>query len=112
MQVEAHAKINIGLIVRERGENGLHPLESYMALIGLCDLLDIAIEEADEFSISIERSVPYLEDGHMDLMEKAARIFSERFSQPFRITVRIEKRIPSKAGLGGGSADAAAVLRG
>ena len=111
MEIKAYAKINIGLAVGKRGEDGLHSLESYMALIDLYDTLCIEIEDADELSVSIERSKPYLEDGAKDIMEKCAQVFSRRFSRTFRLSVRIEKRIPSKAGLGGGSADAAAILR-
>ena len=111
MEIKAYAKVNIGLAVGSRGENGLHSIESYMALIDLHDTLEISVVEAPVLSVSIERDVPYLAPGSKDLMEKAAEVFSRRFSRTFALSVRICKRIPSKAGLGGGSADAAAVLR-
>ena len=111
MVAEAYAKINIGLIVGERMEDGYHEIESYMALIDLCDVLDMRIEPSSSLSVSISRDVSYLEDGGRDLIEKAAAVFSSRFSITFALSVDLKKRIPVRAGLGGGSADAAAVLR-
>ena len=111
MRLEAYAKVNIGLIVGGRRPDGYHDIESYMALVDIRDTIDAEIRPSKSLSVEIESSVPYLEDGTMDLMEKAARIFSERFSLPFSLSLRIDKRIPSQAGLGGGSADGAAVLR-
>ncbi len=111
MRLKAYAKVNIGLIVGGRRPDGYHEIESYMALVDLSDTIDAEIRPSSVLSVDIERSVPYLEEGSVDLMEKAARIFSERFSLPFSLSLRIDKRIPSQAGLGGGSADAAAILR-
>lgn len=111
MRLEAYAKVNIGLIVGGSRPDGYHDIESYMALVDLHDRIDAEIRPSSVLSVDIERNVPYLEEGAMDLMEKAARIFSERFSLPFSLSLRIDKRIPSQTGLGGGSSDAAAVLR-
>ena len=111
MKTEAFAKINIGLIVGKKGDDGLHDIESYMALIDLHDTLDIEIEDGKPFSVSIERDIPYIKDGEEDLMEKSARLFALYSGKSFKLKIKIEKKIPSKAGLGGGSADAAAVLR-
>lgn len=111
MEEKAYAKINIGLSIGGREKDGLHSLESYMALIDLYDSLDISIEPSSSLSVSIHPDREYLAEGEEDIMERCARIFSERFSLPFHLSIRIRKRIPPRAGLGGGSADAAAVLR-
>ena len=80
MRLEAYAKVNIGLIVGGSRPDGYHDIESYMALVDLHDRIDAEIRPSSVLSVDIERNVPYLEEGTMDLMEKAARIFSERFS--------------------------------
>lgn len=104
----AHAKVNIGLIVGKRRPDGYHDLETYMARIGMADLLELEIVPSDSLSITLEGN-DYLQGGE-DLMEKAARAFSAWWGINFSLSVRIEKRIPLEAGLGGGSSDAACVL--
>lgn len=110
-QVKAYAKVNIGLRVLERREDGYHPLRTVFHLISLHDLLTINIEPSDTLSVRIEGNEEYLPEGATDLMEKAARVFSRESGIVFSIRIRIEKHIPSQAGLGGGSSDASAVLR-
>ncbi len=107
---KAYAKINIGLIVNGMRPDGYHDIDTYMAAIDLHDTLDIDIRPGDCFSCTIRGNEGYLDRGP-DLMEKAARIFSEETGYLFSIDINIDKRIPVKAGLGGGSSDAAAVLR-
>ena len=108
MRVRAYAKVNIGLLVGDRRADGYHELETYMAKVGLFDELEVSIRPARELSVTLEGN-DYLPQGE-DLMEKAARLFSRHWGISFHLSVRIEKHIPLQAGLGGGSADAAAVL--
>ena len=79
MRLEAQAKINIGLIVGGRRPDGYHEIESYMALVDLSDTIDAEIRPSSVLSVDIERSVPYLEEGSVDLMEKGlAAEYGER----------------------------------
>lgn len=107
--LKAYAKINIGLRVLEKREDGYHDIDSYFHLIDLYDEIHPVLEKSDKTSVVITGNDGYLEKG-MDIMEKAARAFSERTGISFHLSLEISKRIPSKAGLGGGSSDGAAVL--
>ena len=109
MKLEAAAKINIGLIVGGKRRDGYHDIETIMVRIPLADIIHAECRASSAFSVEIAGNRGYLKGG-MDLMEKAARIFSEAASIPFSLSLSIEKRIPAEAGLGGGSSDAAAVL--
>ncbi|MBA3263432.1 MAG: 4-(cytidine 5'-diphospho)-2-C-methyl-D-erythritol kinase [Thermoleophilaceae bacterium] len=101
----AYAKLNLMLHVGRPGADGLHPLCSIFASIDLHD--DVHVEPADSEVDSVECSGL---DGP-NLAEVALAGYRRRVSGLPPLAVRIEKRIPVAAGLGGGSADAAAVLR-
>ena len=110
MRVEAYGKINIGLRVGGRRPDGFHDIDTYMARISLADILDIMIAEGEPFACRITGNEGYIHDGEEDLMARAARAFHRRLGIPFSVSIAIEKHIPVQGGLGGGSADAAAVL--
>ena len=110
MNGRAYAKVNIGLAVGEKRPDGYHNIDTYMALIGLCDDISMEIAPSDSFSCTIRRDRDYLSGG-TDLMEKAAAAFCRISGRPLSVGISIRKRIPSGAGLGGGSSDAACVLR-
>lgn len=119
--VRAHAKLNLCLAVGPRRPDGYHDLATIFQSISLADTLvarrrrkDFALEVrhesvaqrgGDRFS---ERDVP---PGDENLVVRAARGFAEAFGYPGGAEFILTKRIPSRAGLGGGSADAAATLR-
>lgn len=109
MIVEAPAKLNLSLRVLWRREDGFHEIDSVMvALPGLHDR--IGIEEAAEDGFECDdSSVPA--DGS-NLVLKALAVFRERSGVERPVRLRLEKRVPHGAGLGGGSSDAAATLRG
>ncbi len=109
MRLEAHAKVNIGLLVGERRYDGFHDIETIMARISLCDLIEAEASPARSFSVHISGNDGYLSGGK-DLMEKAAELYSAETGIPFSLDIRIRKHIPAMAGLGGGSSDAASVL--
>ncbi len=110
MRAKAYAKVNIGLRVNSRRNDGFHDIDSYFARITLCDDIELKIDDSDVTSVTVKGNAGYMEKGKKDLMEKAALLFSEAASKHFTLEIAIIKRIPVKAGLGGGSSDAASVL--
>lgn len=109
----ANAKINLFLDITGRRENGYHELHSCMQTVGLCDTISAQIYETDEMpSIVIQCSDPALPTDERNLVYRAAQLYMQAANIPtYKLEIQIEKRIPVFAGLGGGSADAAAILR-
>ena len=105
MRLYAAAKINWTLEVLGRRDDGYHDVRTVMQTVELCDTLDI--EPADELRLEVEGRH---EPGEDDLVLRAAALLDEGVERGARI--RLAKRIPAAAGLGGGSSDAAAALRG
>lgn len=108
---KAHAKVNVGLKVGKKDLKGYHPLSSYFHLISLCDDIYTAIEPGAQTKVKISGNEEYLDENCTDLMEKAALLFSRESGINFSLNIRIVKRIPYRAGLGGGSSDCATILR-
>lgn len=108
MIVEAPAKLNLSLRVLRRREDGFHEIDSVMVVLpGLCDRIELEEAEADVF----ECDVPGVPSDDTNLAMKALRVFREASGGKEPVRMRLEKRVPHGAGLGGGSSDAAAVLR-
>ncbi len=105
--VEAQAKINLRLCVLAREANGYHQLESLFARIELADTVRVATDTTGRglscpgLDLPVEQNLAY----------RAAVAFTEATGWPTGFQIDIEKRIPPGGGLGGGSADAGAVLR-
>lgn len=106
----AFAKVNLTLDVLGKRADGYHDIKSVMQTISLRDDIQIDLETGKPWSIVCDKEgVPSDES---NLCWKAAKLFFDTIKKdPDRLTIRITKRIPMQAGLGGGSADAAAVLR-
>jgi 4-diphosphocytidyl-2-C-methyl-D-erythritol kinase len=107
---DAPAKLNLALHVRARGADGYHRLNTLFAFTRLHDRL--ALAPAEDWAITV--CGPFaqaLGDGGDNLVLRAARLFAEATGSRQRFRFRLEKAIPVAAGLGGGSADAAAALR-
>lgn len=102
MWFEAFAKVNLGLVVHPTS-GGLHPVEALNLSVGWFDRL--ALETADADHQDIEGNVPL---DHANLAWKAVTAARGELEQP--LLLRLRKHIPAAAGLGGGSADAAAAL--
>lgn len=109
MIVSAYSKINVGLSIKEKREDGFHEIDSYFVKTSLSDTIDIEIKDSDKLLIDIRSNIEYL-DGKTDLMERAATLYSSKSGIVFKVNININKSIPSKAGLGGGSSDAASML--
>ena len=106
----AFAKLNLSLDIVSKRNDGYHDLISVMQSIGLSD--EITIECVPGKGITIENSVPYLPEDERNIAVMAAlEFFDYTGIQGYQTHIRIEKNIPVCAGLGGGSADGACVLR-
>lgn len=105
---KAFAKINLTLSVGEKRKDGYHDIDSVMHSISLHD--KITLEKSGEISLSVTKgSAP---SGQENLMWKVAELFFAETGISGGVRMELEKHIPAQAGLGGGSSDAAAVLRG
>lgn len=106
----AFAKINLTLDVLGKREDGYHDLQSVMQAISIRD--DVEIDVDTNTPWSLECSMEGIPEDHTNLAWKAAEVFyAVTGLSTTGLAIRIKKRIPTQAGLGGGSADAAAVLR-
>jgi 4-diphosphocytidyl-2-C-methyl-D-erythritol kinase len=106
----AHAKVNLWLNVVGRRSDGYHLLDSLVAFVDLADT--VTAHGADNLSLVIDGPCGAGLDAEPDnLVQKAARLLADRVGRPAHAAIRLTKRIPVAAGLGGGSADAAATLR-
>lgn len=109
MVIFPNAKINIGLSVIRKRDDGFHDIESIFYPIGLCDALEYVPQKNIEKNESVSYSGPFPVEGS-DICLKLTMMLREYFSFP-ALRMHIHKNIPSGAGLGGGSADAAFLLR-
>lgn len=108
LTVTAYAKINLSLAVGQRGPDGMHPIVSVMQAVSLSD--DVTVTPATSFSCTVDPEGAAPAD-ETNLAVRAARAFATvHLDDDAAVSVAITKRIPSQAGLGGGSADAAATL--
>ena len=106
----AFAKINLTLDVLGKREDGCHDLRSIMQTVSIRDDIEIDVGTGKPWVLTCDKEgIPCDET---NLAWKAAKLYCETMGKdPNGIAIRITKRIPSQAGMGGGSADAAAVLR-
>jgi 4-diphosphocytidyl-2-C-methyl-D-erythritol kinase len=114
IELDAPAKVNLGLRVVGRRADGYHELESLFVPVDLADAIALRVERASAVEISLEVAgdTPGAPPGDDNLAVRAARAFLARSGIAARVAIALTKRTPVAAGLGGGSSDAAAVLRG
>ncbi len=106
----AFAKLNLTLDVLGKREDGYHDLKSLMQTISLRDDIEIDVGTGKPWKLLCDKD--YIPTDERNLALKAAKLFFDTTGKdPDGLEIRITKRIPVEAGLGGGSADAAAVLR-
>lgn len=110
MEVLARAKLNLSLDVLARREDGYHDLRMVMQTVELSD--EIALTETAESGVRVSTDLCYLPNDERNLAAVAVRKFREATGWTGQgLSLHIRKRIPVCAGMGGGSSDAAAVLR-
>ena len=112
MKLMAYAKINLFLDVLGTRTDGFHELCTVMQTVDLCDEIDLSVEAASETAVEITSDSGDIPSDKTNLAARAVFAYADACGVPLRARIRIEKRIPVCAGLAGGSADAAAVLRG
>lgn len=105
----ANAKLNLYLDITGRREDGYHLIETVMQSIDLADFVTIKL---GGLGVRVSCSDPLIPQDDGNICHKAATAFFDEIKESGGAEIRIEKRIPHGAGLGGGSADAAAVLTG
>ena len=110
MRLRALAKINLGLDVLGRREDGYHELRMIMQTINMYDQLDMEISE--EPGIRITTNLPYVPVNQNNLVYRAANMLMEEFQIKEGLTVDLQKMIPVAAGMAGGSSDAVAAMIG
>ena len=107
MKDKAYAKINLSLDVCGIRENGYHEIDSIMLPINFYDLLEIRISDSDSY----ECNWPYIRYNENNSIYKMMKIIKEKYHIDDHHAIRLYKSVPTQAGLGGGTADAASALR-
>ena len=110
MRLRALAKINLGLDIIRKREDGYHEVRMIMQTIQMYDVLDIRKSEVP--GISLTTNLPYIPTDERNLVYKAAKLLMDEFGITEGISVNLEKFIPVAAGMAGGSSDAAAAFVG
>lgn len=108
--LKALAKINLGLDVLGRRDNGYHDVRMVMQTIYLYD--NVTMEKTEEAGIQLECNLFYLPVDETNIAYKAAKLLMDEFDIKEGVRIVLDKHIPVAAGLAGGSANAAAVLVG
>ena len=110
IQLKALAKINLGLDVLRRREDGYHEVKMIMQTIGLHD--DLEIRKTKTPGIQVKTNLYYLPTNENNLVYKAAKLLMDEFQIQDGVSIQLKKRIPVAAGMAGGSSDGAAELWG
>lgn len=110
LKIQAMSKVNLGLDVLRRREDGYHEVRMIMQTLNLCD--DLIISKRDDDKIVITCNIEGLECDENNLIYKAAKKVMEATNTFGGLDIHLEKRIPIAAGMAGGSTDAAATLVG
>lgn len=109
MIVYPNAKINIGLNIVSKRQDGYHDLETVFYPVNLCDTLSIEKTVSTRTTLTVG-GIKIEGDAENNLVMKAYRLLEKEFQLP-AVNMKLTKNIPSQAGLGGGSSDAAFTLK-
>ena len=110
MRLRAMAKINLGLDVIRKREDGYHEVRMIMQTVRMYDTLEIRKKQAP--GISLRSNLPYVPSDERNLVYKAAKILMDEFHVEEGLSMKLTKSIPVAAGMAGGSSDAAAAFVG
>lgn len=107
--IKAPAKINLGLDVLRKREDGYHEVHMIMQTVALFD--ELTFEKTEKQGITLVTNHETIETDERNLIVKAAKLFLEYFSIEQGLSIYLKKQIPLAAGMAGGSTDAAATLK-
>lgn len=110
LKLKAKAKINLGLDVVRKREDGYHEVRMIMQMINLYD--KITLRKKTEPSITVTANLSYLPVNEDNLVYRAAKLLMDEFQVDGGLEIELQKYIPVAAGMAGGSTDAAAVMVG
>lgn len=110
LRLKAMAKINLGLDVLRRREDGYHEVKMVMQTVGICDELEFM--KLSENCIRIATDKEELPADEHNLIYKAAKLMMDTYGICGGVSVKLQKNIPIAAGMAGGSTDAAATIHG
>lgn len=110
LELPSHAKVNLWLRILGRREDGFHEVETRLVKVGVADTVSLMLADASD-GIRLTCNVPGIPTDDSNLAIKALKAFEARAGVSRGWIVHLEKRIPHGAGLGGGSSNAAAVLK-
>ena len=110
LTLETSAKINLSIDVTGKRENGYHDVKLIFQEINLSDRISLSLQSNS--GISVKSESPQIPTGEKSLAYRAARAFLDELGCDDGLQIEIVQRVPTGAGLGGGSADAAGVLNG
>lgn len=110
VELKALAKINLGLDVLGKRDNGYHDVRMVMQTIYLYD--NVTLTKTKAAGIQVETNLPYLPIDQNNIAYKAAKLLIDEFDIQEGVHIKLDKRIPVAAGMAGGSSNAAAVLVG
>ena len=111
IKLKAYGKVNLGLDVVRKRQDGYHDLRMVMQTVDVYD--DVSIEKVDNTGdIAVQSSTLKIPNGKDNLAYMAARLLFDEFNIRQGINININKRIPIAGGMAGGSSDCAAVLKG
>ena len=110
MRLRAFAKINLGLDILRKREDGYHQVRMIMQTIQMYDVLEM--KKVKKPGISLSVNYPYIPSDERNLVYKAAKLLMDEFQVKEGVDIRLEKFIPVAAGMAGGSSDAAAAMVG
>ena len=113
IELKAYGKINIGLDVIRKREDGYHDLDMIMQTVGVYDDVIISREDGTQtYEIEVSTDADILPNDKGNLAFMATKVLMEAYDIKSKVKIHINKRIPIAGGMAGGSADCAAVLRG
>ena len=110
MRLRAMAKINLGLDVIGKREDGYHEVRMIMQTIKMYDMLEIRRKSSPGISLSV--NLPYVPCDERNLVYRSAKLLMDEFGEKEGLTMKLAKTIPVAAGMAGGSSDAAAAFVG
>jgi len=108
----APAKVNLNLYVKGRNKNGYHNISSLVGFTEIYDVITMQLSKSTTLELSGSEGSLIQHEKNTNIILKTINFLQQEAKIPLQVDIKLEKNIPVAAGLGGGSADAAAVIKG